>query len=151
MVIAGLLAILFALFFLVRKHTGPATLAMLAGVSVYQAFSGQFVEMVKHVFGGGIPEAYVQGGLCVALVVLFPILLYMRSYSGGLFGVLRILEAAVLAALMALLVAPVVTSMDFLAFDGLSRQIVDAIKNYEGIIMLVGVLTAYFDILMYRE
>ncbi|MBR3135067.1 hypothetical protein IKG54_00675 [Candidatus Saccharibacteria bacterium] len=151
MIIAILLVALFALFFLVRKHTGPATLAMLAGVSVYQTFGGQFLDMAKKVAGDHLPESYLQAGICILFVMVFPIILYFRSRHGGLFGILRIAEAAILSAIMTLLVAPVLTNFDFLSFDSLSHQIVDYIKNYEGIIVLVGIITAYFDILMYRE
>ncbi|MBQ9020001.1 hypothetical protein IJ096_01625 [Candidatus Saccharibacteria bacterium] len=151
MVIGALLVVLFALFFLIRKHTGPATLAAVAGMSVYQAFGGQFLDMIKRVAGEGVPEAYVQGGLCIAFVIVFPIILYLRSYSGGLFGILRFLEAGVLAAGMTLMVAPVITGFDFMGFDGVSRQVVEAIKNYEWVIMLVAIVSAYFDILLYRE
>lgn len=152
MIIAAILIVLFALFFLIRKHTGPATLAMLAGYSVFQTFGQQFVDFIKQTINNSaVPDTYIQGGLCVLLVIVFPIILYLRSYSGGLFGVLRLLEAIVLAAIMTLLVAPVITNFDFLSFDELSRQIVDFIKNYEGVIMLVGIITAYFDILMYKE
>lgn len=151
MIVVILLAVLFAIFFLVRKHTGPATLAMIAGLSVYQTFGAQFLEMIQKVAGDKVPESYIQAGLCIAFVVLFPILLYFRSRHGGLFGILRFLEAAVLSAIMTLLVAPVLTNFDFLSFDTLSHQIVDFIKNYEGVIVLAGIITAYFDILMYRE
>lgn len=151
MIIAILLVVLFALFFLVRKHTGPATLAMIAGLSVYQTFGAQFLEMAQKVAGDKLPESYLQAGICILFVMVFPILLYFRSRHGGLFGILRILEAAVLSAIMTLLVAPVLTNFDFLSFDTLSHQIVDFIKNYEGIIVLVGIATAYFDVLMYRE
>lgn len=151
MIIAILLVALFALFFLVKKHTGPATLAMIAGFSVYQTFGGQFLDMAKKAAGDNLPESYLQAGICILFVMVFPIILYFRSRHGGLFGILRIAEAVVLSAIMTMLVAPVLTNFDFLAFDSLSHQIVDFIKNYEGIIVLVGVVTAYFDILMYRE
>lgn len=151
MIIIALLAVLFALFFLIKKHTGPAMLAVIAGYSVYQTFGGQFLELAKHFAPESIPEAYIQAGICGLFVAVFPIILYLRSYHGGLFGILRIAEAAVMACIMTMLLAPVLTKLDFLSFDALSQQIVDFIKNYEGIIMLAGIGSAYFDILMYRE
>lgn len=150
MVIIGLLVVLFALFFLIRKHTGPTTLAMIAGYAVYQSFSGQILDFIRKNTGNSLPEPYILAGICVAFVIVFPIILYLRSYSGGVFGVMRVVQAAVLSASMTLLVAPVITNFDFLTFDALSRQVVDLIKNYEGIIVVITVVAAYFDVLMYR-
>ena len=148
MVIIITLIILFGLFFVVRKHIGPAHLAVIAGLSVYETFGQQFAEYIQKVFENA-PLEMIQNGLYLAFVLAFPVLLYLRSYSGGLFGILRVAEAVIFAALLALLIAPALSY--FFPFDNLAHQIVAQIENFRGIIVLIGVLTAYFDILMYHE
>ncbi len=148
MVIIIALAVLFGLFFVVRKHIGPAHLAVIAGLSVYESFGHQFAEYIQRL-ATDAPIELIENGLFLAFVLAFPLLLYLRSYSGGLFGILRLAEAAMFAALLALLIAPALSY--FFPFDSLANQIVANIENFRGIIVLLGVLAAYFDILMYHE
>ena len=149
MVIIALLALLFAAFFMVRRHTGPATLAIIAGVSVYEAFGGQLVDLLKKVGLSGLSDGKLGALVFVLLVVGFPMILYFRSSRGGLFGILRVAEAALLAILLTSLLSPHVA--EWFAFDGLSNNILAWIATVKGPILVVGILTAYFDVLMYRS
>lgn len=148
MVILILLALLFGAFFLIRHHTGPAHLAVIAGVSVYETFGGQILDLI-HKTNIGLPDPKLRALIFAVLVLGFPMILYFRSSRGGMFGLLRIAEAALLAALVTSLLAPHVA--EWFAFDSLSNQILEWINSFKGPIMMVGVVTAYLDILLYRE
>ena len=65
-----------------------------------------------------------------------------------MFGILRIAEALVMAALITALLAPAIS--EWFAFDDLSRNILAWINSVRGIIMMLGVGLAYLDILFYR-
>lgn len=145
MVIAIVLVLLFAAFFAVRKHMGPGILAAIAGVAVYEAFSGQLAQLLS---GLGLPDGKLKALIFAVLVVGFPMILYFKSSRGGMFGLLRIAEAAVMAALLTSLLAPHIA--EWFAFDNLSNQIMSWINSVEGIIMAVGIGAAYLDILLYR-
>ncbi|MBR5621311.1 hypothetical protein IKW75_02415 [Candidatus Saccharibacteria bacterium] len=148
MVIIAVLVGLFALFFFIRHHAGPAHLAMIAGLSVYEMFGVQFTEWL-HKAASGIPLDLVQVIVYLALIFVFPMLLYLRSHRGGLFGILRIAEAAVFACIMTVLLSATIAK--YLPFDALSGQISGFISSVEGPLVLVGVIGAYLDIMLYHE
>lgn len=148
MVIIALLVVLFLIFFFVRHHTGPAHLAMIAGLSVYEMFGTQFAEWI-HKLIGGAPIDLIQTCVYVALVLAFPILLYLRSSRGGMFGILRVAEAALFAVLMTSLLSATVAK--YVTFDTLATQVSGFISSIEGPIVLVGVISAYLDIVLYHE
>lgn len=148
MVIIAVLAGLFALFFFVRHHAGPAHLAMIAGLSVYEMFGVQFSEWL-HKIVSGIPLDLSQTIIYLALILVFPLLLYLRSHRGGLFGIMRIAEAAIFACIMTALLSATIAR--FLPFDTLSSQISNFISSIEGPLVLVGVITAYIDVMLYHE
>lgn len=148
MILIGLLVALFVLFFFVRHHTGPAHLAMIAGLSVYNMFGVNFAEWIGKVIDK-FPLEVIQSGVFVALILVFPILLYLRSSRGGLFGILRIAEAAIFATLLTALLSTTISQ--YIGFDSLAVQISNFIKSIEGPLVLVGVLSAYFDLLMYHD
>lgn len=148
MVILITLIVLFAIFFVIRKHVGPAHLAVVAGVSVYQTFGEQLVDMLGKVIEGASLDLV---GHCVylALVLVFPLLLYFHSSHGGLFGILRIIESAAFAALLTSLISGPLAY--FFPFDTLATQIFDWIKTFEGPIVVFGLVTAYIDVIFYHE
>ena len=148
MVIIATLVILFLIFFLLKHHTGPAHLAMIAGLSVYDMFGVQFADWL-HQNIPNIPLDVIKTILYLAFILVFPLLMYLRSRRGGLRGILRIIEAAIFAIIMtALLAAPLAK---YLPFDTLSGQIATFIANIEGPLVLVGIISAYIDILFYRN
>lgn len=148
MIILITLVALFVLFFFVRHHTGPAHLAMIAGLSVYELFGVQFSEWI-HSFATGMPLDLIKAIVYVALILVFPLILYLRSSRGGMSGILRIAEAALFSALLTSLLSA--TLAKYISFDGLATQISSFISSIEGTIVLVGIASAYFDILLYHK
>ena len=148
MIILITLVALFVLFFFVRHHTGPAHLAMIAGLSVYELFGVQFSEWI-HSFATGMPLDLIKTIVYVALILVFPLILYLRSSRGGMSGILRISEAALFSALLTSLLSA--TLAKYISFDGLATQISSFISSIEGTIVLVGIASAYFDILLYHK
>jgi hypothetical protein len=148
MIVICAFVIFFALFFLVRKHAGPAHLAMIAGLSVNTLFGPQLLDLVAHFF----PEAHlatVAQAVYLTLILFFPLLLYLRSARGGLSGLLRLIESAIFAALLTALISD--SLAQFFEFDVIARQIADFIKSIEGYIVLAGIVSAYLDILLYHK
>lgn len=148
MIILITLVALFVLFFFVRHHTGPAHLAMIAGLSVYELFGVQFSEWI-HSFATGMPLDLIKTIVYAALILVFPLILYLRSSRGGMSGILRIAEAALFSALLTSLLSA--TLAKFVSFDGLATQLSSFISSIEGTIVLVGIASAYFDILLYHK
>jgi hypothetical protein len=148
MVIIVALAVFILLFFLVRKHIGPAGLAMIAGVAVFEAFGRGFAEWILKMFEG-VPLELVEMGVYVALVAGFPILLYLRTERGGLSGILRVAEAVIFSAILVSLISGPLAY--FFPFDSLALEISEFIKGIWGPIVMTGVLVAYLDILVYHR
>ena len=148
MIIVAILAVLFALFFFLKKHVGPAHLAVIAGISDYESFGKNIISLVKEATKTA-PTELIEVIVFLVLVVGLPMLLYLRSGRGGLFGILRIVEAAIFSALLVSLCSWCITQ--FFPIDDLSNTILKYINTYKGIIMASGIGFAYFDILMYRD
>lgn len=148
MVIIITLIVLFIILFFIRHHTGPAHLAMIAGLSVYEMFGANFADWI-HKLLDSVPLEYIQSGVYVALILIFPLVMYIHSSKGGLYGALRVIEAAVFATLLTALLSS--TLSQYLPFDTLAVQISTFISSIEGPLVLVGVLSAYLDIMLYHE
>lgn len=147
MVIIAALIALFALFFLVKKHAGPAHLAVIAGLSVYEMFGKNLADWLNTMFPAA-PLDLLEIIIYLALVAGFPLLLYLRSPRGGLGGIIHILDAAIFAIVLTALIAPALAH--FFTFDSLATNISDIISAYEGWVVLAGIVTAYLDILIYK-
>lgn len=148
MVIAVTLAVLFLIFFLVRRHSGASHLAMIAGLSVYELFGASFANEIHNL----IPSwdlAIVDKVIYLLLILGFPILLYFRSAKGGMHGLFHIAESAIFAILLTTLLSPILA--EFFPMDSLAGDINNWMKSVEGYIVLAGIIAAYFDILMYRS
>ena len=148
MIIIVALVLLFGLFFFLKKHVGPAHLAVIAGISVYESFGKNIVDGI-HGIAKSAPVGLLEVLVFLILVLGLPMLLYLRSGRGGIFGILRIIEAAIFSALLVSLCSWCITY--FFPLDGLSNNILNFIYTYKGIIMVTGIAFAYFDILMYRD
>ena len=148
MVIIAVLVGLFVLFFFVRHHTGPAHLATIAGLSVYEMFGVQFTEWL-HQTVGQIPIELSQAIVYLLLILIFPLILYLRSHRGGLRGILRIAEAALFSCIMTALLSTTIAK--YLPFDTISTNISQFIASIEGPLVLVGVISAYLDLLLFRN
>lgn len=148
MVVIIALVALFLGFFVVRKNIGPALLAVIAGFSIYQMFGADLVRFVQNIFTDA-PADLITHIVYLALILGFPMILYFRSASGGLFGILRIAEAAIFAALLTSFIAGPLAY--FFPFDTLSTDIYNFIQSIIGPITIAGIIAAYLDILLYRE
>ena len=147
MVIAITLIVLFLLFFMVRKNVGPAILGMIAGLSVHEMFGKDLAQILTNVFKDA-PIELLETSVFLVLVLLMPLVIYFQASRGGLFGLLRILEAGLVAALLTILVAGAIGY--FLPLDDLSNEIITAINSFRGPILMAGIAFAYFDIMFYR-
>lgn len=148
MIIIGALVAFFLLFFVLKKHVGPAHLAMIAGMSVYDSFGKNLVDGVLHVVKSA-PRGLIEVIIFLILVLGLPLLLYLRSGKGGIFGILRIIEAAAFSALLVSICSWCISY--FIPLDNLSNNILAGINSAKGIIVIIGIAFAYFDILMYHD
>ena len=144
MVIAVTLAVLFLIFFLVRRHSGASHLAMIAGLSVYELFANEIHNLIP-----SWDLAIVDKVIYLLLILGFPILLYFRSAKGGMHGLFHIAESAIFAVLLTTLVSPILA--EFFPMDSLAGDINNWMRSVEGYVVLAGIIAAYFDILMYRS
>lgn len=148
MIVLCALIVLFAIFFFGRKHAGPAYLAVIAGLAVYQLFGPNLVNIVTSI----APSAHattVEQILYLILIIFFPLLLYFRSDRGGLHGLLRLLEAGIFAILVTALISDPLASL--FGFDAMAREIANFVADIQGYVVLVGIAAAYIDILFYRK
>lgn len=148
MIIIIALVLLAAAFYFLKKHVGPAHLATIAGISVYESFGRNIVDGIHHV-AKSAPVGLLEVIVFLILVLGLPMLLYLRSSRGGIFGILRITEAVIFSSLLVSLCAWCIAY--FIPLDGLGNNILSFIESYKGIIMIAGIAFAYFDILMYRD
>lgn len=135
-------------FWFIRKQAGTAFLATIAGLTIYQAFGQDFASFLHKVFDQA-PVDLLQKLVYLSLVVILPLVLYFRSHHGGLFGIFRIIEAVIFAALMTSLISGHLAQ--FFNFDQLSRDLSNLIHQLRGLIIMAGSLTAYFEILITKE
>lgn len=147
MVILVALGAFFTLFFLTKKHAGPAHLAVIAGLSVYEMCGRPFATWISS-FLTNVPLDLIEAGVFIALVAAFPLLLYLRSPRGGLGGIVHLIDAAVFAIVLTALLSPILAK--FFPFDSLSTQISAIISQYESWVVIAGIVSAYLDILIYR-
>lgn len=148
MVILVILAVFFGIFLLIKHRIGPAQLAVIAGLSVYDSFGVKFADFL-HNFFKNISVEHLASIAFLLFVVIFPLILYFRSHKGGLFGIFRIAASAVLSTLLATLIAPILA--DFFTFDTLSNDIVGFFNGIRDTVILVSITTAYLDILFYKD
>ena len=144
MVIIAVLVALSLLFFALHRHSGPAHLAMISGLTVYSMFGSGFVQWLCQIFTW-LDQNLANTLFYIAVIAIFPLVIYLRSSRGGMHGLLRIAESVLFALLMTALLIP---SLEyFVPFDGFSTQVAVAIQNAEGALIAIGVAAAYIDIL----
>ena len=148
MVLVIVLAVLLLLFLMVRNHVGVPFLAMVAGVALFEAFGIQFAQTINQ----WIPAAdawWTERILYILFVSVMPIIVYMRAGKSGLFGTMRIIESVIFALLLTILLANPLSEM--CSFDSYSSQLASWINGIRGVVMVVGVILAYVDVLFYRS
>jgi hypothetical protein len=147
MILAVFLAALLLLFIAVRHNVGVPFLAMIAGVAVYDAWGASFANTISEWIPGA-SVIVIQYALYGLLVVGFPLVLYLRAGRSGLFGILRIAESVVFAAVLTILVAEPLANI--FSFDNLAYEISSFLNNIRGIAMIVGIIAAYVDVFLFR-
>jgi hypothetical protein len=148
MILAVFLAALILLFILVRHNVGVPFLAMIAGVAVYESWGEKFCTTITDWLH--IPElSWVQCGMYALLVLVFPLLLYLRAGKSGLFGVLRIAESVVFATVLTIMMADTIAS--FFTFDTLAYNMAEFLGNIRGVAMIVGISAAYVDVFLFHS
>ena len=148
MVLVVTLAILLLVFFLLRKNSGAAVLAMIAGLATYNMFGLDLAAQIH----GWIPDWnqwVIEKVIYFVLVLGFPLLLYTRTGRGGLHGILRLVHTIVVAIFLTALLAEPLS--EIFAFDDLSSDIAAWISGVQGIVVIVGLIGAYLDILFCRS
>jgi hypothetical protein len=148
MVIIVTLALLLLAFFFLRKSSSAALLAMIAGLAVFEMFGLDLANQIQIWF----PEWdlwIIEKVIYFALILVFPMILYARSGRGGLHGILRLAHTAVIALFLTALLAQPLS--EIFAFDDLSRDVATWIGSIQGIVVIVGLIGAYLDILLGRS
>lgn len=148
MVLVIALAALLLLFVAVRHNVGVPFLAMIAGVAVYNTWGEQFSSAVLNIFPS-VDISWVQYGLYGLLVLVFPLLLYLRAGKSGLFGVLRIAESVVFASVLVIMISEPLANI--FTFDSLSYQISNFLDGIKGVAMIVGISAAYVDVFLFHS
>lgn len=148
MILAVVLAALLLLFLIVRHNVGVPFLAMIAGVAVYEGWGESAVNQIIQWFPA-LDYQLVQLGIYALLVAVFPLVLYLRAGKSGLFGVVRIVESVVFAIVLTIMLAGPLAS--FFSFDTLAYQISGWLENIRGIAMIIGILFAYVDTLLFHS
>ena len=148
MILAVVLAALLLLFILVRHNVGVPFLAMIAGYAVYQAWGLEAARALSDWLPGAQIHI-IDYAIHFALVLGFPLLLYMRAGKSGLFGAVRIIESVVFAIVLVILIADPLSSI--FAFDNLAYEITAWLANIRGIAMIVGISFAYVDAFLFHS
>lgn len=143
MIIIGILVALFIIFFLLKKHVGTAILASFAGAIVYNTISGFFITIHNSFH---IPLDVVESVAFFILVVALPFLVYFFSKRSWSPVAIRVLGSAVFTILIVSLCSGVISHVAPL--DALSNNILGFVNGNRGIITTVGIIIAYFDVLL---
>lgn len=148
MVIIVTLIAAFLIVFVIRKHTGVMHLAMLAGLGIYTMFHEIITNFISQT-AGDIDSEFVNMIIYAILVVGFPLLLFLKSSRGGLSGILRLVEAAMTAIVVAVLLAEPLSF--FFSFDSIATEMHNLIVQIEPPVLLASIIVAYLDILLSRR
>ena len=148
MALAMILAALLLCFLIFRHHVGIPFLAMIAGVTVYDAFGASFAEAI-HTWIPAIDTWIAQQVLYGLFVAIIPIVLYFRVGRSGLFGILRIIESAIFALMLTILLSGLAATI--FSYDSMTVKLADWINGIKGILMVGGVIFAYVDVFFYRS
>ena len=143
MIILGALVALFVAFFFLKKHVGTAILASFAGSIVFNTISGFFVTLYKTTH---VPLDTIENVAFLILVVALPFLVYFFSKRSWSPVFLRALGSAVFAVLIISLCSGVIGRI--VSLDSLSNDVLNFFSQNRGIIATVGIVIAYFDVLL---
>ncbi|MCL1840009.1 hypothetical protein FWF89_03410 [Candidatus Saccharibacteria bacterium] len=148
MVIIVTLALLLLIFFLLRRNSGAALLAMIAGLAVYEMFGLDLAAQI-HSWMPDWNQWVIEKVVYFVLILGFPMLLYTRTGRGGLHGILRLVHTIAVSIFLTMLLAGPLS--EIFDFDDLSRDIANWIDSVRGIVIVIGLIGAYLDILFCRS
>ena len=145
MIIIIALIVLFVIFFILKKHVGPAILASLAGVTVYNSTYG-FYPFLQNIIK--IPSSTIANIMFLILVLVFPLVIYIFSSKNWSPMIIRI-PTSIIAAVV--IVSFCTGLVDFYSMtDAIGKNIINFITSYCGFINIAGIALAYFDTIIYR-
>jgi|GEM_PF-5005149 hypothetical protein len=147
MVILAVIVILILMFFMMRRHVGAPILAVVAGGFANGVVNESVTDFLVRVLDG-VPGLLVSSIICLLFVVIFPLTMYFRGAS-GLHGAIRIVQAVVLAVVIVTMAA--VPIENTFVLDGLSLSVLDAVRSFSQLIIVVGLGVAYWDIIKFRS
>ena len=127
---------------------GIPFLAMIAGITINDAFGASFAETI-HTWIPAVDTWLAQQVLYGLFVAIIPIVLYFRVGKSGLFGILRIVESAIFALMLTILLSGLAATI--FSYDSMTVKLADWINGIRGILMVVGVIFAYVDVFFYRS
>lgn len=143
MIILGILVALFVIFFVLKKHVGTAILASFAGAVVYEAVNGFFVTLHKIT---NIPLDAIENVAFLILVLGLPLIVCFfskRSWSPTPF---RVITCVVFSILIVSLCTGFIRAI--IPLDDLSKNILNFITEYRGVISTISIIVAYFNVLL---
>ncbi|NLA81111.1 MAG: hypothetical protein GX853_10295 [Chloroflexi bacterium] len=146
MAIIVFLAFFILFFSLLRRHTGPMQLATIAGVAVFNSFGPTFLGWITAIFPHA-DQTLFSHLIYLALVLVFPFILYFNSAHGGFAGIFHTISSVVSAIILVSLISSQIAY--FFPFDDLSAELCQTISAYHGPLLLGGVVMSYVDILFY--
>jgi hypothetical protein len=147
MIIGFVFLLLFLVFFLLGRYSGPAHLASIAGVVVNAEFGTQLVDLVTNVTGESSRDL-VTMVVYLVFVLGFPMILYLRSHRFK-HGLIEAVQTAVFALLVVTIINdPLARLVDY---DALSLTIGSFLDDNLAYILVLATATGYMDILMYRN
>lgn len=147
MALAIILVLLIVCFLFFKRQVGIPFIAMIAGLSVYNAFGVSFAEFINRLVPV-LELGLVENILYLVFVAIIPLILYFRVGHSYLLGVFRVIGSIIFAMMLTVLVSGIVST--YLSFDTLTGQIVGWINGLNNILMVIGVIFAYVEIFLSR-
>lgn len=148
MIIIVFLISLFILFSFLRRHLGLSLLASIAGISMYNLFSKELINLsLRHVSFLSAPHLDII--FFSLFVFLLPLLIFSylpKAHSSSLF--LK-LQSLFFASFLTFLFIPKLTL--FFPLDQISSDILHSTTPFHHQIILAGFLLAYLDIFFMQK
>lgn len=147
MILIAVFAALFLLVFAFKKHTGTAILAAAAGGLANNILNSWITDRLSTILSG-IPAELIGNIVCLVFVLVLPLVLLSRS-SKGTSRVMRWVESIAFATLIISLLAGPIKYIFML--DSLSTSILGYFVEYAGVLLIVGLVVGYADVLIYKS
>lgn len=148
MIIIACFALLFSLFFFLKKPTGAAGLASIAGLFLYDSFKTIVADQLTKIITS-VPRGLIEVALFASLIIIFPLFLHLFSRRGHLFKIARLIESLIFAAFLVLVGSWCITY--FISVDPLSANILRTVSPFKHLIILAQAVLSYLNLLLYRD